>query len=99
MQLADTILSIAHNLAVVLQQESTDGSCFSYFRAASARYAICEQTHIKMFDLSNLWDPETDLDKIPHTKMSPNNMSAKTKELNSHCKKEFNQYFLKLDSG
>jgi hypothetical protein len=89
MQLAETysILSIAHNLALVSQQESTDSNCFSYFQVASARYAICKQTHIKMFDMSNLWDPETELDKIPTTKMATKDMNTKTRELIGRFKK------------
>jgi hypothetical protein len=92
------ILSIAHSLAMLSQQESADSNCFSYFQVASARYAICKQPTIKVFDMSVLWDPVTELDKIPTTKKGRDKLSAETNELVKRFDDEFKRYFPKPDS-
>jgi hypothetical protein len=99
-QLAETyaILNIAHSLAMLSQQESADSNCFSYFQVASARYAICKQPTIKVFDMSVLWDPVTELDKIPTTKKGRDKLSAETNELVKRFDDEFKRYFPKPDS-
>jgi hypothetical protein len=98
-RLAETyaILSISHNLSLVPQQESADSNCFSYFQVASARYSICKQPFIKMIDMMRLWDPETELEKIPTVKKARNQLSLETTELVSRFDKEFKHSFPKPD--
>jgi hypothetical protein len=99
-QLAETyaILSVAHNMSLVAQQESADSNCCSYFQVANARYAICKQPDIKMIDITRLWDPQTELDKIPTVKKVRNQLSLETTELVSRFDREFKHYFPKPDS-
>jgi hypothetical protein len=99
-QLAETyaIISIAHKLAMLSQQESADSNCFSYFQVASAKDAICKHSEINVPDMSVFWDPETELDKIPSVNKTRDLLSDKINELVSRFEKEFKRYFPKPDS-
>jgi hypothetical protein len=99
-QLAETyaILHIAHTLAMQSQQDSADSNCFSYFQVATARYAICKQPIIKMLDMTTMWDPCTEISKLPMIKKERRNLSDETVELIERFDKEFMRYFPKPDS-
>jgi hypothetical protein len=81
------------------QQDSADSNCFSYFQVATTRYAICKQPIITMLDMSNMWDPCTEISKLPMMKKERRNLSDKTVGLIEQLDKGFNRYFWKPDSN
>jgi hypothetical protein len=99
-QLSETyaVLSIAHKLAMVSQQESADSNCFSYFQVVNAQYAICKHPDINVPDMSVFWDPDTELERIPTVNKTRDTLSKDTTELMSRFEKEFKRYFPKPDS-
>jgi hypothetical protein len=99
-QLAETysILGSAFSLAMQEQQESPDSNCFSYYQVANARYAICKYPTIKVLDMAGLWDPTTEMEKIPTIKVTRENLRPETQQLIARFDSEFQRYFPKPDS-